>query len=375
DDDDDDDIPPPPTGKSMLQDRNTAGVGASNRVPINTDDQVDLDQVINKTHPTDSPSSSDSATNASVEDLDQMLSEALDKKEPEPKPQRESTGDSTIVLDPTTGNRPSADPPDPPAAASDSDKPITKKPAAPPAKPAEAESPSSDPFDLAESEPVEDPDNPPLELIEEAPDVSEPPSGKSSAEVNEAPKAPPAESPAAPADPSAVAMRLVDADAKIIRFRFAAELLNNEGFRASMPMRCLVCRSEDRDGLIARPLHWVDSSEIPTFRPTDEQKNLDFQLEGDPGLRTVRQVLERLEPLEGTDAPFHLPMPCFICEQCTDKVFLHASMEPTDQGMEGEVMVPSATCAQSALEWLGRVNGVWSEPYRQLEQKLLELGF
>ena len=162
------------------------------------------------------------------------------------------------------------------------------------------------------------------------------------------------------ADASCPHLAVRKVNAAGVRFAFDARWLEHEGFRASMPLRCAFSGMTAREKLIARPIIFKDrvrgQADVDGMVAEHENRQI--------GDRTPRQIAGRMSVLEHLDSPYDRPMPYYVSAR-----FAHLSLHCRtrnrhDGGVTCEVTIPDA---QTALEWLGRVNGVCGEDHRLLE--------
>ena len=146
-------------------------------------------------------------------------------------------------------------------------------------------------------------------------------------------------------------------------FAFDSSWLRHEGFRASMPVRCVFSGHTDRSRLIARPLVFQDRSELKRPPAVDQlaREHEDHVL----GDRSTRQRMRMMGELEHMPVPFNLVMPYYVSTSYAH-LFLHCEAHDRSDGVTCEVLIPDALCA---LDWLARVNGVCGVEYRMLERE------
>jgi hypothetical protein len=363
-----DDIPelPPDGGGPLLADRNTAPGGWGGRVPIESDkadDHIDLDEQLSQSVAPQGLGGSDSGSEASVEDLDQLLGEAIGAQPSKSQPVRESSGDSTIVLNVDQIALEGS-------AADLTELPETVQSTPPAAAPPKTESTSAsvDSIELFQRSP--EPDLPALDLTNGS--QVEPPE-PIEISTKPAPAQPTSVSPpmASPVPAGAVHLTLERMDLTGIHFQFCSTMLHQPGFRASFPLRCLSCQKDDVKNLTARPLWWLDRSNEHITDTLDAQAAYELRLERMRTIKSSREVLKEMRSIEELESPFSDPMPFYVCERCAQSVKVNATIEPAKDGIRCGVLIPSGTCGPYALEWLGRVNGVCGEEYERLERKVL----
>ena len=159
-------------------------------------------------------------------------------------------------------------------------------------------------------------------------------------------------------------MAILECTARIVRVAFDAQTLNSQGFRASMPVRCCVCGSDNRQTLLVRPVVFPDQvrGSVSTGRHVESHHQHHLQANQSP-----RDLLGVMGELTEMEKPFHLPMPYFICGQCTAESLQGRTRKREDGGLTCELDI---RCGQYALDWLGRVNGVCGEDYATLEEEV-----
>lgn len=147
-----------------------------------------------------------------------------------------------------------------------------------------------------------------------------------------------------------------------VRFVFDFEWLRDEGFRASLPIRCAFTGEADRDKLIARPLIFND-------RLLKNGANLD-QIASAHTVRKLadkhpRKIVQAMGRIEALPEPFCHAMPYFVSNQFAHYA-LHAQTHDRSSGsITCDVLIPDPP---TALKWLGRVNGVCGPEFELLER-------
>ncbi|MAE61267.1 MAG: hypothetical protein CMJ49_07905 [Planctomycetaceae bacterium] len=158
-----------------------------------------------------------------------------------------------------------------------------------------------------------------------------------------------------------------------VRLGFDARWLSNAGFRASLPFRCVQTGAtfgqglEESDDLVARPLAWVDKATGHFTDPRELENRYEVHVKDH---RSVREVLKHMRPLEELPPPFNNPMPYFVSSRGTGDFTILCQTVASQSGVQCEVLIPQGPYA---LEWLGRVNGVCSDDYAQLESQVIKI--
>lgn len=150
-------------------------------------------------------------------------------------------------------------------------------------------------------------------------------------------------------------------DAAGVRFAFDSAWLGHEGFRASMPMRCVFSGSSAREKLIARPLVFMDRANASA--PTIDRINSAHE-NRQVGDHAPRHIMRMMGLIEGFTHPFAYAMPYYVS---TRYAHLHIHCQTRDRvsgGVTCEVLIPDGL---TALDWLARVNGVCGKEYELLE--------
>lgn len=156
-------------------------------------------------------------------------------------------------------------------------------------------------------------------------------------------------------------------------FSFDQEALRSEGFRASLSIRCACNGETDARHLIARPMLFTDRLD-----PSHRDKAQVAQLIRSHEIREVadmhpREIVRRMGLLEHLPRPFCYAMPYYVSTGHARRT-LHAKTRT--RAREGahaitcEVLIPDGP---TALDWLGRVNGVCGDDYYQLEKALANM--
>lgn len=148
-----------------------------------------------------------------------------------------------------------------------------------------------------------------------------------------------------------------------VRFAFDAKWLSHEGFRASMPTRCVYSGTAERAKLIARPMVFADRARGVKTNAADISANHDLRSLGDS---SAREIMQMMGTIEGMPNPFLYPMPYYISTRYANKVMFCMTRDRPSGGITAEVIIPDPVCA---LEWLSRVNGVCGPEYELLERE------
>jgi hypothetical protein len=148
-----------------------------------------------------------------------------------------------------------------------------------------------------------------------------------------------------------------------VRFAFDAKWLEHEGFRASMPTRCVYSGTAVRAKLIARPMVFADRARGVKTNAADISAGHDIRSLGDS---SARDIMQMMGTIEGMPNPFLYPMPYYISTRYANKVIHCMTRDRPSGGITAEVLIPDAVCA---LEWLSRVNGVCGPEYELLERE------
>ncbi|MDX1682057.1 MAG: hypothetical protein R3336_02955 [Phycisphaeraceae bacterium] len=153
-----------------------------------------------------------------------------------------------------------------------------------------------------------------------------------------------------------------------VEIAFDARWLAEPAFRQSMPMRCFVTGTQDPSSLRVRPLVFADRAGLEAAdRRAMEREHEHHVLsnQSPPALAKIVGDLDDLEP------PFHQPLLYYVIS--TYAQLCPEAMTTTENRSGGGI-----TCrvliidAETALDWVGRVNGVCSRSYRALEEAVGE---
>ncbi len=147
-----------------------------------------------------------------------------------------------------------------------------------------------------------------------------------------------------------------------VRFAFDSVWLEHEGFRASMPVRCVFSGNADRSRLLARAMIFTDRStaENPSDKmitATHEVRNI--------GDRETRQIMAAMDTIQSMPGAFALPVPYYLHEKYAAHVLQCRTHTRSSGGITCDVLIPDAVCA---LEWLARVNGICGKEYELLQR-------
>lgn len=146
-----------------------------------------------------------------------------------------------------------------------------------------------------------------------------------------------------------------------VRMAFDARWLAHEGFRGSMPVRCVFSGNVSRSQLIARPLVFIDrckarKASIDQLTALHEHRVL--------GELSPRELMKTMGRLEAMPHPFHFSMPYYVSNRYAHMYLYCETHDRGEEGITCEVLIPDAV---TGLEWLNRVNGVCGPEYTLLE--------
>lgn len=165
-------------------------------------------------------------------------------------------------------------------------------------------------------------------------------------------------------DPDVIRLHVLDVGAFGVKIAFAARLLDNPVFRASMPMCGVLSGETDKSQLTARPLAWVDKATGHRVNPGELEGRYEMQVRGHESSREIARGMNLMQELP---APFNQPMPYYVCAADAGRAQVHCETVASPHGIQCEVTIPSI---RYAMEWVMRVNGVCSEEFLQLEEEV-----
>lgn len=150
-------------------------------------------------------------------------------------------------------------------------------------------------------------------------------------------------------------------DAAGVRFAFDSTWLGHDGFRASMPVRCIFSGSSSREKLIARPLVFMDRANaaapaLDRINASHENRQL--------GDHPPRHLMRMMGLIEGFTHPFAYAMPYYTSTRYAHLQIHCQTRDRVSGGVTCEVLIPDGL---AALDWLARVNGVCGKEYELLE--------
>ncbi len=166
--------------------------------------------------------------------------------------------------------------------------------------------------------------------------------------------------------PDEIKLHVLDAGAFGVKVAFAAPLLDNVAFRASLPMRGILSGETDPAKLTARPLAWVDKATGRRVDPSELEGRYEMRVRGHDD---ARQVIRNMNLIQELAAPFNQPMPFYVSRDDAGKAQVHAETVASPYGIQCEVTIP---CMRYALDWVGRVNGICGEDYLNLEKEVVK---
>jgi len=154
-------------------------------------------------------------------------------------------------------------------------------------------------------------------------------------------------------------LAVLECHATGVRLAFDARWLEHEGFRLSMPMRCVFSDVRDRGVLLARPLAFVDRSS----GQIRSAKDLESQHEHHLREASYREAILSAMGTLPMPRPFDHPMPYYVAEDQTHLSLACSTKQLQDGTWRCEVLMPNG---ELALRWLARVNGTCGPEYRLL---------
>jgi hypothetical protein len=145
-----------------------------------------------------------------------------------------------------------------------------------------------------------------------------------------------------------------------VRFAFDSAWLAHDGFRASMPMRCVFSGSADRTRLIARPLLFLDRSLAGKLSLEQVNSQHEIRTLGD---RSPREIMQAMAMIEAMPRPFLFPMPYYVSTKYAHRSLHSRTVDRVSGAITCQVLIPDAVCG---LDWLSHVNGVCGPEYHLL---------
>ena len=147
-----------------------------------------------------------------------------------------------------------------------------------------------------------------------------------------------------------------------VAMAFDSSFLECDGFRMSMPMRCVYTGETEVERLVARPLAFIDRSQA-AFRSARDLQRLRRH---DP----ASSLLSRMRRIEGLPLPFSRPMPYYVSGESDKPALACTTHQREDAGFTCVVLIPDG---RYALQWLANVNGICGVEYAMLQRDIGEL--
>ena len=147
-----------------------------------------------------------------------------------------------------------------------------------------------------------------------------------------------------------------------VRFAFDSMWLKHEGFRSSMPIRCVVSGDSNVERLIARPVLFSDRYRGQKLSIEHIHSQYENWILID---RSPRQITRNMGLIEKMPNPFQFAMPYYVHTRHAHHILHCQTHDHQGGGITCVVMIPNL---KAALEWLGRVNGVCGPEYQMLEE-------
>ncbi len=157
---------------------------------------------------------------------------------------------------------------------------------------------------------------------------------------------------------------VTNCDTRGVTFAFDSSWLKHDGFRSSLPLRCVVSGDDGIDRLIARPVLFTDQYHGGRLAVDEVHSQYENRVLAQ---RTPRQITRQMGLIEKMPNPFHYAMPYYVHTRHANHVLHCGTHDRQDGGITCEVVIP---CLAVALEWLARVNGVCGSDYAMLEEDI-----
>ena len=149
-----------------------------------------------------------------------------------------------------------------------------------------------------------------------------------------------------------------------VELGFDSSCLNQKGFRASMPPRCVFSGRDNRAELLVRPLVFGNQFNAPEISIGQIESNFEQR---SIGQQSTRELIKRMGLIDGMRKPFNQMVPYYVNSHYTARSLRCTTRVRSDGGITCQILIPNGQCA---LEWLGRVNGVSGQDYFILEKDI-----
>ncbi|MEM8739710.1 MAG: hypothetical protein AAGG38_14700 [Planctomycetota bacterium] len=148
---------------------------------------------------------------------------------------------------------------------------------------------------------------------------------------------------------------------------FAAEWLQHETFRSSLPIRCAFTGRGPTSQLVSRPMIFVNRAKEPGARA----RAIEMRYEQTVGAKhSPREHLRGIGLMEGLAEPFDRPMLYYACEGHAGESI---KCQVHSDGAGGEHCEVRLRSGEVAVDWLSRVNGRCGREYAQLKTAVAHL--
>lgn len=152
-----------------------------------------------------------------------------------------------------------------------------------------------------------------------------------------------------------------------VEMAFDSSFLDCDGFRMSMPVRCVYTGEADTSKLIARPLAFIDRSQAVFRSARDLERSREQRLRKHDA---ASSLLSRLRRIDGLPLPFSKPLPYYVAGESDKPALVCTTHQREDAGFTCVVLIPDG---RYALDWLANVNGICGNEYAMLQRDIGEL--
>lgn len=153
-----------------------------------------------------------------------------------------------------------------------------------------------------------------------------------------------------------------------VTLTFESRWLTHLAFRASLPVRCAFTGLSRREELIIRPMIFLKHFEGKERSAHALEQRYERRFSG---VQSPRELVLSMDRIDGMIEPFNHPPIYYSSKQHAGTALSCQTRVQHDGSFLCDILMPDN---RTALEWLGRVNGVCGADYELLERDVAMLG-
>jgi len=141
-------------------------------------------------------------------------------------------------------------------------------------------------------------------------------------------------------------------------FRFPPQLLQDEAFRLLFPRQCIICGR--KEGLQVHLIAWSSKLQNKGYASLDVMHRAVLKLDKLPNSEG-RELLKHLPRVESLDEPYCLPMPYYVCGNCSSVGAIMTIVHPAAKGTGDECVLGISSIAQAEAFAVAAHGSDWPE--------------